>query len=46
MRCREELRPLVIVMAAIVLGLVVKETKLSHHAAVQAPAAIDFAATE
>jgi len=44
MLCREELRPLVIVMAAIVLGLVVKEIKLSHHEA--APAGIDYAATE
>jgi hypothetical protein len=33
-------------MAAIVLGLVVKETKLSHHATVQAPAGIEYAATE
>ena len=45
MLCREELQPLVIVMAAIVLGLVVKEIRLSHYAA-EAPAGIDYAATE
>jgi hypothetical protein len=33
-------------MAAIVLGVVVKEIRLSHHTSVQTKAGIDYAATE